>query len=56
MAFLGARHTDHKSPRHPSAHFFDQIPKLRAYRFVVSRDELVIVVPRDRSVALVLDR
>ena len=34
----------------------DQIPKLRTYRFVVSRDELVIVVPRDRSVALVLDR
>ena len=34
----------------------DQVPKLRDFRFVVSQDQLVIVDPRDRSIALVLDR
>jgi len=34
----------------------DQVPKLRNFRFVVSQDQLVIVEPRDRSIALVLDR
>jgi hypothetical protein len=34
----------------------DRIPKLRDYRFVLSRDELVIVAPWDRSKALILDR
>ena len=34
----------------------DQVPKLRDFRFVVSQDQLVIVEPRDRSIALVLDR
>lgn len=34
----------------------DQVPKLRHYRFVVSQDQLVIVAPQERSIALVLDR
>lgn len=34
----------------------DQIPKLRSFRFVVSQDQLVIVAPQDRGIALVLDR
>jgi len=34
----------------------DQVPKLRDFRFVVSEDQLVIVAPQDRSIALVLDR
>jgi hypothetical protein len=34
----------------------DAIPKLSAYRFVVSQDQIVIVDPHDRSIALVLDR
>jgi hypothetical protein len=34
----------------------DQVPKLRDFRFVVSDDQLVIVAPQDRSIALVLDR
>jgi hypothetical protein len=34
----------------------DQVPKLRDLRFVVSQDQLVIVDPRDRGIALVLDR
>jgi uncharacterized protein DUF1236 len=33
-----------------------RIPKLRDYRFVLARDELVIVAPWDRSIALILDR
>ena len=34
----------------------DQVPRLRHFRFVVSQDQLVIVAPQDRSIALVLDR
>jgi hypothetical protein len=34
----------------------DQVPKLRDFRFVVSQDQVVIVAPQDRSIALVLDR
>jgi hypothetical protein len=34
----------------------DQVPKLRSFRFVLTEDELVIVVPQDRSIALVLER
>jgi hypothetical protein len=34
----------------------DQVPKLRNFRFVVSHDQLVIVAPQERSIALVLDR
>ena len=34
----------------------DQVPKLRGFRFVVSQEQLVIVEPQDRSIALVLDR
>ena len=34
----------------------DQVPQLRHYRFVVSQDQLVIVAPQERSIALVLDR
>ena len=34
----------------------DQIPKLRSFRFVLTEDELVIVAPQDRGIALVLER
>jgi hypothetical protein len=34
----------------------ERIPKLSHFRFVVTEDQLVIVAPQDRSVALVLDR
>jgi hypothetical protein len=34
----------------------DQVPRLRHYRFVVSQDQLVIVAPQNRGIALVLDR
>jgi uncharacterized protein DUF1236 len=34
----------------------DRIPKLHDFRFVVSDDQVVIVAPQDRSIALVLDR
>lgn len=34
----------------------DRVPKLREYRFVVSGDQIVIVHPRDRAIALVIDR
>lgn len=33
----------------------DQIPKLRNYRFVLTPDELVIVAPWDRGIALVVE-
>jgi uncharacterized protein DUF1236 len=34
----------------------DRIPKLRDYRFLVTEDQIVIVDPRDRSIALVIDK
>jgi hypothetical protein len=34
----------------------DRVPKLRGYVFLVAGDQIVIVQPRDRSIALVLDR
>ena len=34
----------------------DRIPKLRDYRFLVVEDQIVIVDPRERSIALVIDR
>jgi hypothetical protein len=34
----------------------DQVPRLRHYRFIVSQDQLVIVAPQNRGIALVLDR
>jgi len=34
----------------------DQIPKLRGYRFLVNGEQIVIVQPRDRSIAYVIDR
>src|SRR5947207_8079509 len=33
----------------------DQVPQLLVYRFLVSGDQIVIVQPRDRSIALVVD-
>lgn len=33
----------------------DRVPKLRGYAFLVAGDQIVIVQPRDRSVALVID-
>jgi hypothetical protein len=34
----------------------DRVPKLRNYRFVITQGQVVIVNPRERSIALVLDR
>jgi uncharacterized protein DUF1236 len=34
----------------------DRVPELRDYRFVVADDQIVIVDPSDRSIALVIDR
>jgi hypothetical protein len=34
----------------------DRIPKLRDYRFLVAEDQIVVVDPRDRSIALIIDR
>jgi uncharacterized protein DUF1236 len=34
----------------------DRVPKLRSYVFLVAGDQIVIVQPRDRSIALVIDR
>jgi hypothetical protein len=34
----------------------DGVPRLRPYRFVVTADQVVIVQPNDRGIALVLDR
>jgi hypothetical protein len=34
----------------------DHVPHLRDYRFVVAGDQIVIVQPGDRSIALVIDR
>jgi len=38
------------------ATLLDRIPKLNEYRFLVIEDQIVIVEPRDRSIALVIDR
>jgi len=32
------------------------VPKLRDYMFLVAGDQIVIVQPRDRTIALVIDR
>jgi hypothetical protein len=34
----------------------DRAPELQHYRFLIAEDEIVIVDPRDRSIALVVDR
>jgi Protein of unknown function (DUF1236) len=34
----------------------DRIPKLRAYRFLVAEDQIIVVDPRGRSIALIIDR
>ena len=34
----------------------DQVPELREFRFLVADDQIVIVDPNDRSIALVIDR
>ena len=34
----------------------DGVPQLRGYEFLVTRDQIVIVQPGDRSIALVIDR
>jgi len=34
----------------------DRVPKLRDFRFLVTDEQIVIVEPRDRSIALVIDR
>lgn len=34
----------------------DRVPQLQGYRFLVSGDQIVIAEPRDRSIALVIDK
>ena len=34
----------------------DRVRELRAYRFLVVEEQIVIVDPRERSIALVIDR
>ena len=34
----------------------DRVAQLQGYRFVVAGDQIIIVEPRDRSIALVIDR
>jgi len=34
----------------------DRVPQLRDYRFLANEDQIVIVDPRDRAIALVIDR
>ena len=34
----------------------DRAPQLQDYRFLLAADEIVVVDPRDRSIALVIDR
>jgi hypothetical protein len=34
----------------------DRAPELRHFRFLIAQDEIVIVDPRDRSIAMVVDR
>ena len=34
----------------------DRVAELREYRFVVADEQIVIVDPRDRSIAFVIDR
>jgi hypothetical protein len=34
----------------------DRIPKLRAYRFLVAEDQIIVVDPRGRAIALMIDR
>jgi hypothetical protein len=34
----------------------DRVPELREFRFLVAGEQIVIVDPRDRSIALVIDR
>jgi len=48
-------------PEHVTLHEFapivlDRVPALREYRFLVTGDQIVIVHPRDRAIALVIDR
>jgi hypothetical protein len=33
-----------------------RVPELREYRFLVADEQIVIVDPRDRSIALVIER
>jgi len=34
----------------------DRVPELREFRFLVAGDQIVIVDPHDRSIAMVIDR
>jgi hypothetical protein len=34
----------------------DRVPELREFRFLVADEQIVIVDPHDRSIALVIDR
>jgi hypothetical protein len=34
----------------------DRIPKLRTYRFLVAEDQIIVVDPRGRSIALIIDK
>lgn len=53
---LGAEIPDNVELYGFSTLVLERIPRLRQYRFLVSGDQVVIVDPRDRSIALVIDR
>jgi Protein of unknown function (DUF1236) len=53
---LGAEIPDDVMLHEFPAIVLDRAPRLQDYRFLLAADEIVIVDPRDRSIALVIDR
>jgi hypothetical protein len=53
---LGAEIPEHVHLHEFAPFVLDRVPKLRGYVFLVAGDQIVIVQPRDRSIALVIDR
>jgi hypothetical protein len=53
---LGAEIPQDVEPHEFPPLVLDRVPQLQGYRFIVTGDQIVIVEPRDRSIALVIDR
>jgi hypothetical protein len=53
---LGAEIPDNVEVFKFPATVLDRIPELSEFRFLVTDEQIVIVVPRNRSIALVIDR
>jgi hypothetical protein len=53
---LGAEIPDNVQLHQFAPLLLDQVAQLREYRFLISGDQIVIVQPNDRSIALVIDR